>query len=160
MESQVETRRGKGGRDKLAVQGLVVSRHTHFAGREEKDDDGNAAWDPQIHSHCLVYGVAQGEDGQWSTFDAEALYEHKMTAGALYRAELAYGLRQLGYGIDKKVDTDDFGRETGKVYFRVAGMPEDMRAQFSKRRAAILDYMDKHPAASSHAATLATLTLF
>ena len=54
------------------------------------------------------------------------------------------------------VDTDDFGRETGKLYFRVAGMSEAMRVQFSKRRAAILGYMDKHPATNAQAATLAT----
>ncbi|QWT22489.1 relaxase domain-containing protein [Bacillus sp. NP157] len=156
VERQVETRRGKGGVDKMPVAGLVVSRHTHFAGREEVVQDGAAAWDPQLHSHCLVYGVAQGKDGQWSTFDAEALYEQKMTAGSLYRAELAHQVRALGYGVEKVTDVDVDGRETGKVYLRVAGIPESMRDAFSKRRSALLNYMAEHPEATAQAATLAT----
>ena len=135
VEQQVETRRGKAGRDFIGVTGLVISGHTHFGSRD---------LDPQIHEHCLVYGVAQGMDGQWSTFESKRMFSHTRAAGALYRATLAHELQQLGYGIEQKRDLDAKGRETGAVYFRVAGVSEEVCDSFSKRRAAILEHLKEH----------------
>jgi hypothetical protein len=51
LEQRVETRRGHAGKDIIGVQGLVVSKHLHGGSRD---------LDPQIHTHCLAYGVAEG----------------------------------------------------------------------------------------------------
>jgi len=146
MEERVETRRGKAGRDVIPMKGLVVSKHLHAGSRD---------LDPQIHTHCLCYGVGQGEDGKWSTYDAVELYRNKMTAGALYRSALAHNLQDLGYGIEKRPERDADGEETGRVYFRIAGISDEVCDAFSKRRAAILDYQQKH-GGSAQQACLAT----
>lgn len=146
LEDRVETRRGKAGKDVLGVKGLVVSKHLHGGSRD---------LDPQIHTHCLAYSVAQGADDKWSTYDPVEMYRNKMTAGALYRAALAHHLQDLGYGIEKRPERDAEGEETGRVYFRIAGVSDDVCDAFSKRRAAILDYQQKH-GGSAQQACLAT----
>ena len=58
----------------------------------------------------------------------ERLYRSKMLLGALYRSELAAGLKDLGYGIEK---THADGR------FEIAGVSRDTVEAFSTRRAEI-----------------------
>ena len=132
IEGQVETRRGAQGREVQGVRGLVVSGHTHFASRD---------LDPQLHEHCLVYGVAQAADGSWGTFDAEALYRHQRAAGAIYRAELAHAMQRLGYHIHVEVERDARGEATGEVWTQIAGIDRALIEVFSQRRAAILERM-------------------
>lgn len=145
VERRAETRRGKAGRDVIGAN-LVASCHTHFGSRDRA---------PQVHTHCLVYAVAQGEDGQWGALSPEEMYRQKMTVGALYRASLAANLRGLGYGIEKRPEVDAEGQETGRAYFRVAGIGDELRDAFSKRRAAIVEHMARH-GGSAQAACLAT----
>ena len=156
LQARVETRRGKAGRDVIGVRGLVVSKHLHASAREHADTETDGReWAPQLHTHCLAYGIAQGDDGKWGTYDAVELYRNKMAAGALYRAALAHNLQRLGYGIEKKVDLDAEGVENGKVYLRIVGVSEETRDAFSKRRADILAYQQEH-GGSAQQACLAT----
>ena len=84
--------------------------------------------DPQLHTHAVLANMVQGEDGKWRSMANEKLYGSKMLLGALYRAELARGLKDLGYGIEK---THADGR------FEIAGVPREAIAAFSSRRAEI-----------------------
>ena len=49
--------------------------------------------DPQLHTHAVIANMAQGGDGKWRTMVDDGLYSGKMAIGAIYRAELAEGLR-------------------------------------------------------------------
>lgn len=135
MQHYLETGRGRGGVHKIGVKGLVATGHTHMTSRN---------LDPQLHEHILVYGVAQGEDGQWGAFDANALFDHQQMFGALGRAAFAYRLAKLGYGIIKRPELDAEGRETGKVYYRIAGVSDDQCDVFSSRRQESLEYQASH----------------
>ena len=73
--------------------------------------------DPQLHSHCVVANMVQGADGKWRTMVDDGLFRQQKAIGAIYRAELAEGLRGLGYGIEK---THSDGR------FEIAGVPRDV----------------------------------
>ena len=96
--------------------------------------------DPQLHTHAVFANMVQGEDGgtprsaKWRTMANEKLYASKMLIGALYRAELARGLEQLGYAVEK---THADGR------FEIAGAPgrspvaRSIVEAFSTRRAEI-----------------------
>ena len=84
--------------------------------------------DPQLHTHAVVANMVQGEDGKWRTMVNDGLYRNKMAIGAVYRAELARGLKDLGYGIEK---THGDGR------FEIAGVSRDVVEGFSTRRAEI-----------------------
>ena len=90
--------------------------------------------DPQLHTHAVIANMVQGGDGKWRTMANEKLYASKMLIGALYRAELARGLEELGYAIEK---THADGR------FEIAGapgrspVPRHIVEAFSTRRAEI-----------------------
>ena len=84
--------------------------------------------DPQLHTHCVIANMVQGGDGKWRTMVNDGLYRNKMAIGAIYRAELAHGLKDLGYGIDK---THSDGR------FEIAGVSREAIQAFSTRRAEI-----------------------
>ena len=108
--------------------------------------------DPQLHTHCVIANMVQGEDGKWRTMVDDGLFKGKMAIGAIYRAELAEGLRDLGYGIDK---THADGR------FEIAGVSREVIEAFSTRRAEIEAAMAERglgtPAENPHLAARATL---
>lgn len=147
MERLAEVRCGKGGLESQGIQGLVCSRHTHF---------GSRSLDPHIHSHLLTYNVAAGaDDGQWRSLETQEIWRYKKEIGAVYRAELARGSQELGYGIEVERERDADGQETGEVYIGVAGISKKFCDEFSKRREAILEHMAEH-GSSSQEATMAT----
>ena len=108
--------------------------------------------DPQLHTHAVIANMVQGEDGKWRTMANEKLYASKMLIGALYRAELARGLDELGYAIEK---THADGR------FEIAGVQRRVIDAFSTRRAEIEAAMDAqglgHPAGNQRGAERAAL---
>lgn len=134
-ESKVETRRGKGGKNVIGVNGLIYSAHTHFASRD---------LEAQLHTHHLVYGVAQGEDGKWGTFDAVEIYNHARTADEIYKAHLYSNMQGLGYKLERFNELDDTKRETGKVITRIAGIDAQVIENASSRRKEILAYQKEH----------------
>lgn len=146
LRTQVFTRRGHGGQQRLPVDGLVIARFDHFASREI---------DVQLHSHHFLANVALGSDGKFSTFDQLNFFVHKHAAGALYRAQLANELQQLGFGIRSEREKDADGRETGEVWHRVAGINQRVLEAFSKRRQQIEAHMAE-TGSSAQAACLAT----
>ncbi|MDE0035825.1 MAG: AAA family ATPase [Deltaproteobacteria bacterium] len=90
--------------------------------------------DPQLHTHAVIANMAQGRDGKWRTMVDDGLYSGKMVIGAIYRADLAEGLRELGYGIEK---THADGR------FEIAGVSREVIEAFSTRRAEIEAAMEE-----------------
>jgi len=155
LEREVETRRGAQGVDVIGIKGLVVSRHTHFSARSTIDESGTEVWDPDVHQHCLVYGVAEGMDGKWGTFDAKALFRLRATTQALQQLQLDAELRALGFGTEKIVERDLDDERTGRVWLGINGISADECLEASKRRSQILDHMTKH-GGSAQAANFAT----
>lgn len=137
LEQEARVRTGKAGcGPQQETRGLVASRHTHFCSRELEE---------QIHSHVLVYNIAQGqEDGQWRALHADYMCQATRAAGALYRAEHAWQLRQQGYGIVKDRQLDADGRETGNVFFKIAGIDQALVDRISTRRMQIVEHMAEH----------------
>ena len=84
--------------------------------------------DPQLHTHAVVANMVQGGDGKWRTMVDDGLFNGKMAIGAIYRAELAAGLRDLGYGIER---THADGR------FEIEGVSREVIDAYSTRRAEI-----------------------
>ena len=84
--------------------------------------------DPQLHTHAVVATMVQGGDGKWRTMVDDGLFNGKMAIGAIYRAELAAGLRDLGYCIER---THADGR------FEIEGVSRGVIDAYSTRRAEI-----------------------
>ncbi|RUL84602.1 MobF family relaxase [Tautonia sociabilis] len=107
---------GKQGLERVPVP-LTFALFRHASSR---------AGDPQLHTHVVCPNVAVHADGRTTAIDSTAFYHHKMAAGALYRAALAHGLRQLGFAIERDGSS-----------FKLGHIPEPLVEHFSKRRAEI-----------------------
>jgi conjugative relaxase-like TrwC/TraI family protein len=132
------TRRGKGGGE-IEKCKLVVATFEHGTSR---------AQDPQLHSHAVVLNVGIRADGTTGSLETKPIYQSKMLAGALYRAELANILREvLNVGIEKT-----------KTAFEIKGVSKPLMEEFSKRREAILTEMENAGATGAVRAAHFTLT--
>lgn len=133
------TRRGKAGAERERAN-LVIATFQHGTSR---------AQDPQLHTHAVLLNVGVREDGTTGTILSKPVFKAKMTGGAVYRAELAYLLEErLGL---KAVRVRD--------EFELEGVPKDLCAEFSKRRAEIeaeLDRLGYEGAKAAAAVTLST----
>ncbi len=132
------TRRGKGGSE-IEKCKLVVATFEHGTSR---------AQDPQLHTHAVVLNVGIRADGTTGSLETRPIYQTKMLAGALYRAELADLLREnLNVGIEKT-----------KTAFEIKGVSKPLMEEFSKRREAILAEMENAGATGAVRAAHFTLT--
>lgn len=118
------TRRGKGGHVQERVTGLIGATFEHSTSR---------AQDPQLHTHCLIANLALRQDGTWGTLESKHFFMWQKAASAIYRAQLANGLRELGFGIEEA---------EGKSHFEVKGVCQRVCRFFSKRAEAIRAQLD------------------
>ena len=130
------TRRGHAGREHERAS-IVVSTFEHGTSR---------AQDPQLHTHCYLHNITVREDGTTGSLYSKPIYEHKMAAGAVYRAELASRLqKELGFEVEREKDS-----------FRIKGISEDLTKHWSKRREQVLKQLKERklsgPVASAFAA--------
>ncbi len=135
IQSKVETRRGKGGKDFQAVDGLVITQCDHLANRN---------LDPDLHTHNLIYGVAQGEDGKWGTYESQELYRWRHAADHIYRSALANNLQMEGFAIRQTVEKDVDGKATGRRFWEMQGVDDGLKDHFSSRQNEILQFMQEH----------------
>jgi conjugative relaxase-like TrwC/TraI family protein len=84
-------RRGKAGKVHERAAGLLAATFTHHLSRN---------LDPQLHTHCLIANCAPRIDGTYGAIESKAIYQWKMSLGAIYRAELAERVRALGYAVE------------------------------------------------------------
>ncbi|WP_016796590.1 MobF family relaxase [Vibrio cyclitrophicus] len=97
MERHVAlTRRGKKSSLYEPTSGLVFACFNHCTNRNE---------DPQLHTHLLVLNAAPRLDDTWGAVASDSLYHWKMAAGAIYRAELAFQMQMLGFGVEPDGDS-------------------------------------------------------
>src|SRR5258708_5131679 len=123
-------RRGSGGPTRHEpAGGIGVGRFRHPASRLSAEQHARgAAPDPQLHDHCAIANLAVRRDGahavngKWAAIDSRELFRIAQEAGAVYRAELAVELIQLGFSIVR----------TGR-FVELSGVPAPARDTFSAR---------------------------
>lgn len=140
-EKAAFARRGSKGAEPEKLPGLITAHYEHGSSRE---------LDPELHTHTLVMNLAQREDGTWGGIESKNLYDWQHAAGAVYRAELAAQMQELGFKI-----------EADRDFFKVAGISDELCQSWSKRRAQIESELAKKgiepgSAKSSEIASLAT----
>lgn len=132
------TRQGKGGFIREESK-LVFATFEHGTSRSQ---------DPQLHTHAVALNVGVRADGTTGALDSPHLYRYKMTAGALYRAELAHNLQEkLSVKIEK----------TSKA-FEIAGVSKKLIDDFSSRRKEILEAMKEANAKGAERASYFTMS--
>ncbi|WP_186139882.1 MobF family relaxase [Burkholderia gladioli] len=124
-ESGALTRHEKGGRVQHEAGATLAACHTHFASR---------ALDPQLHVHAFLLNVGKrAESADWSALELRPQFERKLTTGAVFRAELAWRMRELGFAV-----------VPDGPYFNLAGISEGQRDALSTRSKQISEHLDKH----------------
>jgi len=131
------TRRGQGGYEKESAK-VVFAVFQHGTSR---------AQDPALHSHALLLNIGLRADGTTGTLESKNIFQHKMVAGALYRAELSYQLeQQLGMVAERKGS-----------WFELKGVSPELVTEFSTRRKAIEEHLAESGFEGAKAAKVATL---
>jgi conjugative relaxase-like TrwC/TraI family protein len=116
LDGHLGTRRGHGGVQHVAGQGLLAVGFDHRTSREG---------DPLLHTHLVVANRVQGPDGRWTALDGRDLYRHRLAADAIYRATYQRELvRTLGV---QWTPADTHGNR------ELEGLPEELIRWFSKR---------------------------
>ena len=129
----------EGDRKTVHTDNFIIARFQH---------DTSRSLDPQTHTHAVIANATERPDGTWRALSNEQLYEHKMAAGAVYRAQLALEVQRLGYDIEK---THADGR------FEVRGFATGQLQHFSQRALTIRDAMEQRGLSGAKAAERATL---
>ncbi|WP_245536115.1 MobF family relaxase [Terriglobus roseus] len=96
--------------------------------------EGYAA--PQLHTHAVIFNVTERENGQTRSVQSHELYASQHYGTAIYRAELATRLQDLGYEIERGKD----GQPEIKGYTREyleASSPRRQQVQDYKREQGI-----------------------
>src|SRR6266508_1813937 len=120
LEDHVGARRGHGGCEHVAGNGLLAVGFDHRTSR---------AGDPLLHTHVIVANRVQGPDGRWTALDGRDLYRHRLAADAIYRGAYQRVLsRSLGVAW---TGGDRWGNR------ELVGIPAELLKTFSKRADAI-----------------------
>lgn len=117
------------------IKAILAATYQHGTSRE---------LDPQLHTHAAVANLGMRDDGTYCALDFDTRY--KMAGGAIYRAELAAQLMQLGYAIERDARS-----------FKVVGVKQSVCDVFSKRRSQIVERLQQTGYSSAKAASFAAL---
>ena len=133
LDSWVSRRGGRRGRgqSRSGTAGLTWARTRHATSR---------AGDPAPHDHVLVANLVEMVDawGGWKALDTAALRDVLHAATAVGRVAAARRAVELGYAIEA-----DAGPSGRLGHWRIAGVPREAEAVFSKRSAEIDALMDE-----------------
>ena len=138
MEDNIaHTRKGSGGVDVQQAK-LATGAFLHHTSRAEE---------PQLHVHLVTPNAGLGDDGKWGALRSrEDFYSHQRTLGALFRADVAHGLAELG----AELEQDRFA-------FKVKGVSDELCLEQSTRRTEIEGHMAAQGTSSARAAQVANL---
>ena len=134
-------RRGTGGVAREHGEGFVAAAYQHRTSR---------AQDPHLHTHVIVANMAhRPSDGKWRALDGEAILKtYRLAAGYLYQAHLRAELsRSLGVEWETPY----------KGLADLKGVPRRVIAEFSTRRAQVVEHMDEQGTSGFWAAQVAAL---
>ena len=124
------TRVGHNGVAQVATRGLIATCYDHY--------DSRAA-DPQLHTHVVIANKVQGEDGKWRALDGRPMHAAVVALSEHYNALLADQLtRSLGVAFEQR----NRGADRNPAW-EIAGVPDELLAEFSSRSAAIDAEKDK-----------------
>jgi Ti-type conjugative transfer relaxase TraA len=92
------------------------------------EHSSSRAGDAQLHVHAVCPNATRHANGRTTAIDPTSFYHHMMAGGAVMRASLAEGLRELGFEIERD-----------KSCFRIKGVSPELCERCSQRRAEILE---------------------
>ena len=122
FEDETRVRLGRG--DWQPCQGIIAVGYEHMDSRE---------LDPQLHEHYYLVARGMNADGKFVGMDTRDPYIMQKNLGAMFRAEFAGRLREMGFVIEPGVSDT----------FEIAGVPEGLKELFSQRSTQIADFIER-----------------
>lgn len=112
------------------IAGVVAAAFTHWDSR---------SGDPQLHDHVVVLNRAQStSDGKWRTLDSRGLFKAVVELSEMHEGVISDLLTErLGWGWDGRAR-----RHSPRLRWEVAGVRDELLAEFSQRSSAIEDRKD------------------
>lgn len=141
-ENAARARRGKGGNHHEEVK-FVAGLYEHCSAR---DAEGNI--DPHLHFHAVVANLAKRADETYGGLEFAYVMDWQKAGGAVFRAQFAHKLADMGYGIEQDERKEGWG-------FRIRGVPDSIEEMFSGRNQQILKEMEEAGLGSYLASDLA-----
>jgi conjugative relaxase-like TrwC/TraI family protein len=118
----------------------VAAKFEHDSARPV---NGYAA--PQLHTHAVFFNLTETDDGEAHALQPRELYKTQQYATAVYRSELAYRLKELGYEIERGESSQPEIKGYSKEYLEAS----------SPRRQQIQEYLAKENQRGAGAAQIA-----
>ena len=112
---------------RIRQDGTVERHHTGNLAVASFRHDTSRAQDPQLHTHNVIMNMTRDATNNWRSLEPRALYQLQKAIGAIYRQELAVGIRALGYEIEPGKDS----------LFEIKGVSPDVIRAFSERAAQV-----------------------
>jgi conjugative relaxase-like TrwC/TraI family protein len=108
------------------------------------EHETSRALDPHLHTHCIVFNATHdATENRWKAIQNYQMLAAQKYVENVYYHELAWELRAYGYGVENNARGD----------FRVAEVPSELCARFSKRHAQIdeqtREFLAQHPEKAS-----------
>lgn len=138
---------GGGGLQREPVD-MLYMLYQHGSSRLSKAalDAGHEA-DPQLHIHAIGANIGVREDGSTGAVVFRDMYAWKMATGAAFRVQLAWELTLAGLDIERD-----------REFFKVAGVPDSLVDEMSKRSDEIAALMAERALSGGRAAEYANLS--
>lgn len=124
------SRSGTNGIVEEDITGVVAAAFTHWTSRAD---------DPQLHDHVVVWNRARStSDGKWRTLDSRSIFKATTTLSEMHQGVLSDLLTgALGVGWEARGR-----RRSSRPRFEIAGVPEKLMAEFSRRADQIAAHQD------------------
>lgn len=114
--------RRRGGKEWIQTGNVVAVMFEHHDARESTTGEHGPM--PQLHHHTFITNLTRTPDGQWRGLDPKEIYKARRFIDAVYMAELANRVQELGYQIERRPDGA----------FELAGFTRQQIEAFSERR--------------------------
>ena len=113
--------RRHGGKEWVETGNVVAVMFEHYDSRESIHGEHGPM--PQLHHHFFILNMTRLATGEWRSLDPQQIYKARRFIDAVYMAELAKRVQQLGYEIARKADGS----------FELAGYTRQQIEAFSER---------------------------
>ncbi len=137
---------GGGGLEREPIDMMFMLYQHGSARLSKKALEAGHAPDPQLHIHAIGANVGVREDGSTGTVIFRDIYAWKMATGVAFRVNFAWELKLAGLEIERDAE-----------FFKIAGVPDEMVDDMSKRREEIVGLMAKQALTGGRSAEYANL---
>lgn len=114
---------------RVRANGEQADRHTSNFVAALFRHETSRSQDPHLHTHAVIFNATfDTKENRWKALQTRDMLKARRMVDAVYNSELCRGLQEMGYRIERKLDT-----------FEIAGCNRQLVEKFSKRHVSIAE---------------------